>query len=101
MKRAWDIEKFVVINKEFSLVNQTIKQNVAGKPFYKFEIKNSKGVEWELMCDANSGKISETENEASSVDDEAFKKNLKVTEMKRLSSRLMPIPALSRKLNTK
>jgi len=83
MKRAWDIEKFVVINKEFSLVNQTTKQNVAGKPFYKFEIKNSKDVEWELMCDAKSGKISETENEASSVDDEAFKINLKVTEMKR------------------
>jgi hypothetical protein len=83
MKRAWDIEKFVVMIKEFSLVNQTTKQNEAGKPCFEFEIKDSKGVEWELMYDAKSGKISERENEVSSVDDEAFKKNLKVTEKKR------------------
>jgi hypothetical protein len=83
MKRAWIIEKFVVINKEYSLVNQTIKQNVAGKPFYKFEIKESNGVELKLIGDAISGKIYETENEVSSIDDEAFKKNLILTEMQR------------------
>ena len=56
------------------------KLSVAGKPFYEFEIKDSKGVEWEFMCNAKTGRITETESEVSSVDDEAFKKNLKVTE---------------------
>jgi len=28
------------------------KLNVAGKPFYEIEIKDSKGVEWEFMCNA-------------------------------------------------
>ncbi|MEI6332961.1 MAG: PepSY domain-containing protein [Methylococcaceae bacterium] len=56
------------------------KLSVAGKPFYEVEIKDSKGVEWEFMCDAKTGKITETESEVSSVDDEAFKKNVKVTE---------------------
>ena len=41
------------------------KLNVAGKPFYEVEIKDSKGVEWEFMCDAKSGKITETESEVS------------------------------------
>ena len=56
------------------------KLSVAGKPFYEVEINDSKGVEWEYMCNAKTGKITETESEVSSVDDEAFKKNLKVTE---------------------
>ncbi|MCK9635268.1 MAG: PepSY domain-containing protein [Methylobacter tundripaludum] len=56
------------------------KLNVAGKPFYEFEIKDSSGVEWEFMCDAKTGKITETESEVSKADDEAFKKNAKITE---------------------
>ncbi|MDP3875579.1 MAG: PepSY domain-containing protein [Methylobacter sp.] len=56
------------------------KLNVAGKPFYEFEIKDDKGVEWEFMCDANSGKITETEREVVNADDEAFKKKAKITE---------------------
>ncbi len=51
-----------------------------GKLFYEVEIKDSKGIEWELMCGAKTGKVTETEREAGSVDDETFKKNLKVTE---------------------
>ena len=82
-EEGWDFEKFAVINKKISLVNQTTKQNAAGKSFYKFEIKDFKSVEWELMCDAKIGKIYESENEVSSVDGEAFKKNLQVTGMKR------------------
>jgi hypothetical protein len=58
-----------VINKRLSLVNQTTKQTAAGKPFDKLETKDSKGVEWELMCEANSGKIYETENVVGSVDE--------------------------------
>jgi uncharacterized membrane protein YkoI len=56
------------------------KLSVAGKPFYEVEIKDSKGVEWEFMCNAKTGKITETESEVSGVDDEAFKKNVKLAE---------------------
>lgn len=56
------------------------KLSVAGKPFYEVEIKDSKGIEREFMCNAETGKITETESEVSGVDDEAFKKNAKVTE---------------------
>ena len=68
------------------------KLNVAGIPFYEVEIKDSKGVEWEFMCDAKSGKIAETESEASSVDDEAFKKNSKVTEKEAIAIALKAHP---------
>jgi hypothetical protein len=53
------------------------KLNVAGKPFYEFEIKDAKGIEWEFMCNAKTGKITEMESEVSSVDDNACKKNSK------------------------
>jgi uncharacterized membrane protein YkoI len=68
------------------------KLNVADKPFYEVEIKDSKGVEWEFMCDAKSGKITETESEVSSVDDEAFKKNMKVTEKEAIAAALKAHP---------
>jgi len=68
------------------------KLNVAGKPFYEFEIKDAKVIEWDLMCDAKSGKITETESEASSVDDEAFKKNSKVTEKEAIAIALKAHP---------
>ena len=68
------------------------KLNVSGKPFYEIEIKDSKGAEWEFMCDAKNGKITETESEASTVDDEAFKKNLKVTEKEAIAIALKAHP---------
>ncbi|MGZ8166020.1 MAG: PepSY domain-containing protein [Methylobacter sp.] len=74
------------------------KLNVAGKPFYEIEIKDAKGFEWEFMCDANSGKITETESEASSVDDDAFKKNLKVTEKEAIAIALKAYPGTVQEL---
>jgi uncharacterized membrane protein YkoI len=68
------------------------KLNVAGKPFYELEIKDSKGGEWEFMCDAKTGKITETESEVSSADDEAFKKNAKVTEQEAIAIALKVHP---------
>jgi len=56
------------------------KLDVAGKPFYEFEIKDKNGFEWEFMCDADSGKVTETESEVTSPNSAAFKKNMKVTE---------------------
>lgn len=56
------------------------KLQVAKKPVYEIEVKDSKGMEWEFMCDAKTGKITEKETEATSATDEAFKKNAKVSE---------------------
>jgi uncharacterized membrane protein YkoI len=56
------------------------KLSVANKPFYELEIKDSKGMEWEFMCNANTGKITEQETEANSASDETFKKLMKVSE---------------------
>jgi len=68
------------------------KLNVAGNPFYEIEIKDSKGAEWEFMCDAKNGKITKTEREVSTVDDESFKKNLKVTEKEAIAIALKAHP---------
>jgi len=56
------------------------KLNMSGKSLYEFEIKDSKGDEWEFICDVETGKITETEGEAESADSEAFKKNRKISE---------------------
>jgi uncharacterized membrane protein YkoI len=56
------------------------KLNMSGKSLYEFEIKDSDGNEWEYMCDAKTGKITETEGEAESADSQAFKKNRKISE---------------------
>ncbi|MCK5354614.1 MAG: PepSY domain-containing protein [Methyloprofundus sp.] len=56
------------------------KLNVAGKPFYEFELRDANGFEWEFMCDVRSGKITETESEVKSVNSLAFKRHMKVTE---------------------
>ncbi|MFU8789073.1 MAG: PepSY domain-containing protein [Methylobacter sp.] len=68
------------------------KLDRAGKPFYEFEIKDDKGVEWEFMCDANSGKITETEREVVNADDEAFKKKAKITEKEAIDIALKAHP---------
>lgn len=52
--------------------------NVNGKSIYEFEIADQNGFEWELMCDAATGKIIEIEKEVSSADSKEFK--AKITE---------------------
>lgn len=56
------------------------KLSVANKPFYEIEVKDSKGMEWEFMCNAKTGNITEQETEANSATDESFKKLMKVSE---------------------
>ncbi len=56
------------------------KLQVKGKGYYELEIQDANGFEWEFMCDANSGKITETESEVRSVNSRAFKSKMKVTE---------------------
>ncbi|WP_031433382.1 PepSY domain-containing protein [Methylomarinum vadi] len=56
------------------------KLKMDGKAMYELEIRDANGFEWEFMCDANSGKITETESEVRSVESKAFKSKMKVTE---------------------
>ncbi len=50
-----------------------------GKPIYEFDIKGKDGKEWEVECDAKSGKVTEEEMEVASADDAAFKSKAKVS----------------------
>ncbi len=56
------------------------KLNVAGKGAYELEVSDNNHQEWEFMCDADSGKLTEKESEVSDPNSQAFKKNVKVTE---------------------
>ena len=56
------------------------KLNVSGKAVYELELEDANGFEWEYMCDANTGKIFETESEVSSTSSLAFKSKMVVSE---------------------
>lgn len=51
-----------------------------GKPIYEFDIKGKDGKEWEVECDAKSGKVTEEEQEVANADDPAFKSKAKITQ---------------------
>lgn len=48
-------------------------------PTYEVEILTQDGKSWELECDANTGKITEEEQEVSSAEDPLFKEKAKIT----------------------
>ncbi|WP_446810715.1 PepSY domain-containing protein [Methylomonas sp. 2BW1-5-20] len=56
------------------------KLTVAGKGAYELELRDNNRQEWEFMCDADSGKLTEKESEVADPNSQAFKKNVKVTE---------------------
>ncbi|WP_415880292.1 PepSY domain-containing protein [Methylomonas sp. TEB] len=56
------------------------KLNVAGKGAYELELRDNNRQEWEYMCDADSGKLTEKEAEVADPNSLAFKKNVKITE---------------------
>lgn len=50
-----------------------------GRPIYEFDIKGADGKEWEVECDAKSGKLTEEELEVADGEDPAFKSKAKVS----------------------
>ena len=56
------------------------KLTVAGKGAYELELSDNNRQEWEFMCEADSGKLTEKESEVSDPNSQSFKKNVKVTE---------------------
>jgi uncharacterized membrane protein YkoI len=55
-------------------------KNERGTPVYEFEIAGKDGKSWEYECDANTGKITEEEQEVDSSDDPLFKAKKKISE---------------------
>ena len=49
-------------------------------PVYEFDIETPDGKAWDIECDTETGKISEIEQEVSSVDDPLFKAKMKISE---------------------
>lgn len=50
------------------------------KPMYELEVIDANGFEWEFMCDAESGKVTESESEVSSTNSIAFKSKMVISE---------------------
>lgn len=61
---------------EVTKLELKIEKNV---PTYEVEILAQDGKTWELECDANSGKITEEEQEVSNAEDPLFKAKAKIT----------------------
>ncbi len=51
-----------------------------GTPTYEFEVKGKDGKVWDVECSANSGKVTEVEQEVGSADDPLFKAKMKISE---------------------
>lgn len=68
------------------------KLNVGGKGAYELELRDANRTEWEFMCDADSGKITERETEVTDPKSDAFKKNVKVTEEDAIATALKANP---------
>jgi uncharacterized membrane protein YkoI len=59
---------------------QTLEAEIEkGKPIYEFDIRGKDGKEWEVECDAKSGKVTEEEEEIA-ADDSRFKSKAKITQ---------------------
>lgn len=56
------------------------KLSVSGKGVYELELRDANRQEWEFMCDAETGKLTEKESEVADPNSQAFKKNVKITE---------------------
>ncbi len=66
--------------------------DVQGKTVYEFEVKDSKGLEWELMCDVATGKIIEIESEPAAAEVEVLKKAAKFNEADAMKVALTAFP---------
>lgn len=61
-----------------------------GKPIYEFDILGDDGKEWEVECDAKTGKIAEEEREVSSADDPAFNAKITLEEAQEIALKTKP-----------
>ncbi len=62
-----------------AIVKLEIKRE-QGQPVYEFDVQSADGTQWDIECNANTGKIIEVEQEVKGVDDPLFKAKMKVDE---------------------
>lgn len=62
-----------------AIVKLEIKREKAA-PVYEFDVQSPDGAQWDIECNANTGKITEVEQEVNGVDDARFKAKMKVDE---------------------
>ncbi len=72
MKAALAKQQGTVVKVEFKIER--------GTPIYEFDIESKDGKAWDIECDANTGKITEVEQEVRSADDPLFKAKMKISE---------------------
>lgn len=73
MKAALAKKAGIVVKVEFKIERGTT-------PIYEFDIESKDGKAWDIECDANTGKITEVDQEVRSVDDPLFKAKMKISE---------------------
>ncbi len=61
-----------------------------GKPIYEFDIQGADGKEWEVECDAKTGKVTEVEEEVASANDPAFKAKITLEEAQAIALKAKP-----------
>ena len=61
-------------------------------PAYEIEVRDAQGREWELMCDARTGRIFEIEQEVDTADDPLFAAKAKLTEAQAIEAALAVYP---------
>ena len=69
-----------------------------GQPAYEIELRDARGREWELMCDAMTGQVFEIEQEAESAADPLFSAKAKVSEAQAVDTVLKLYPGVVREV---
>jgi uncharacterized membrane protein YkoI len=63
-------------------------------PIYEFDIVGKDGKAWDIECDANTGKITEVEQEVRNADEPAFKAKVKIGEAEARNIALKAYPGV-------
>ncbi|MGH8770459.1 MAG: PepSY domain-containing protein [Burkholderiales bacterium] len=69
-----------VLKQKPGKVVQLEMKNERGTPTYEFEIKGADGKDWDVECSANTGNVTEVEQNVGSADHELFKAKMKISE---------------------
>ena len=69
-----------------------------GVPAYEIELRDARGREWELMCNAINGQVFEIEQEVESAGDPLFSAKAKVSEAQALDTVLKLYPGVVREV---
>lgn len=81
-----------VLAKQPGEVVKLERKEERGVPIYEFDILAKDGKEWDVECDAASGKVTEVEQEVASPDDPLFKAKAKIglQEAKKIALQAVP-----------